>query len=95
MEAYFSDQKMRQATKTQRNIRIMSDNIPKISINESNKASVAKKRNQRERTEYYKAYKRKGRRNPAFKTKEKDAMRSVRKDPVYKTKEREEKHTVT
>ena len=30
MEAYFSDQKMRQAHKTKRNIRIMSDNIPRV-----------------------------------------------------------------
>ena len=72
----------------------MLDNIPRISINESNKASVAKKRNRQEWTEYHKAYKRESGQNPAFKTKENDAMQSVRKDPVYKTKEREAKQSV-
>ena len=79
MEAYFNDQKLRQANK---------------SINESKKASGAKKRHLRERTEYHKAYKRKIRQNPAYKSKEREAMRSARKDPVYKTKEREAKQSV-
>ena len=79
MEAYFNDQKLRQANK---------------SINESKKASGAKKRHLRERTEYHKAYKRKIRQNPAFKSKEREAMRSVRKDPLYKTKEREAMRSV-
>ena len=94
MEAYFNDQKLRQANKTQRNIRIMSNDVPSISINEPKKALGAKKRNLRERTEYYKAYKRKCRQNQAFKTKEREAIRSVRKDTVYKTKEREAKQSV-
>ena len=38
MEAYFNDQKLRQANKTQRNIRIMSNDVPSISINEPKKA---------------------------------------------------------
>ena len=94
MEAYFNDQKLHQANKTQRNIRIMSNDVPSISINEPKKALGAKKRNLRERTEYYKAYRRKCRQNPAFKTKEREAKQSVRKDPVYKTKEREAKQSV-
>ena len=56
LEAYFNDQRLRQANKAQRNVR-------SISIDESKKASGAKKKNLPHRTEYQKAYKRKSRQN--------------------------------
>ena len=89
LEAYFNDQRLRQANKAQRNVRSMSKNVSSISIDESKKAPGAKKKNLPHRTEYQKAYKRKSRQNPAFKLKEREVKQSVRKDLLYKTKERE------
>ena len=95
LEAYFNDQRLRQANKAQRNVRSMSKNVSSISIDESKKASGAKKKkNLPHRTEYQKAYKRKSRQNSAFKLTEREAMRSVRKNPVYKAREREAKQSV-
>ena len=96
LEAYFNDQRLRQANKAQRNVRSMSKNVSSILIDESKKASGAKKKkkNLPHRTEYQKAYKRKSRQNSAFKLKEREAKQSVRKDPAYKAKEREAKQSV-
>ena len=44
LEAYFNDQRLRQANKAQRNVRSMSKNVSSLSIDESKKASGAKKR---------------------------------------------------
>ena len=50
MEAYFHDQKMRQAYKAKRNIKNMSNNASKTTVEDSNKKKKC-------RTEYYKSYK--------------------------------------
>ena len=44
LEAYFNDQRLRQANKAQRNVRSMSKNVSSISIDESKKSSGAKKK---------------------------------------------------
>ena len=91
MEAYFNDQRLRQAQKGQRRV----SSISSVSVEESKKALGAKRKNYR--TEYYKVYKRKCRQNAAFKPKERvyllESKQSARKDPVFKTKERESKQS--
>ena len=86
MDAYFYDQRLRQAKKAHKNVRSVSDNVPIISINELKEASGANKQNLHHRTEYYKSYKRKSRQNPALRAKqrvkEREAKQSIRKDPV-------------
>ena len=81
MEAYFNDQRLRQAQKAQ----IKQSIMPSISMAESKKALGAKRK--KNRTEYYKTYRRKCRQNPAFKAKERDSKQSVRTNPVFKAKE--------
>ena len=95
MEAYFHDQRLRQANKTQSEVRGISSDLSSISIEKSKKALGAKRKAFQDRTEYFKLYKRKCRQNSAFKAKEtvyqKELKQSARKDPVFKTKERESK----
>ena len=81
MEAYFNDQRLRQAHKAQ----IKQSIMPSISMSESKKALGAKRKNNR--MEYYKTYRRKCRQNPAFKAKERDSKQSVRTNPDFKAKE--------
>ena len=52
LEAYFNDQRLRQANKAQRNVRSMSKNVSIISINESKKASGAKKKKKESTTSH-------------------------------------------
>ena len=99
MEAYFNDQRLRQANKAQNNVRSMSNNVPIISINdEPKKALGANKKNLHHRTGYFKSYRRKSRQNPAFRAKERikerETKQSVRKEPSYKAKEKEAKQSV-
>ena len=89
MEAYFNDQRLKQAKKKQSNVRKISNVSSSISIEESKKASEAKTK--KLRTEYYKIYKRRMRQNLLFKAKEGESRQFARKDPVFKTKERESK----
>ena len=81
MEAYSNDQRLRQAHKAH----IKQSIMPSISMAESKKALGAKRKNNR--MEYYKAYRRQCRQNPAFKAKERDSKQSVRTNPVFKAKE--------
>ena len=89
LEAYFIDQRLRQAHKTQRKVRSISNNASSIFNGESIKHSGAKKG--KDRSEYYKVYKRRCRQNAVFKAKEiiyqRDLKKSARKDPVFKAKE--------
>ena len=98
IEAYFNDQRLRQANKTQKNVRSMSNNVPIRSINEAKEASGANTKNLNHRTEYYKRYKRNSRQNQALRAKERIKERgtkqSVRKDHSFKAKEREAKQSV-
>ena len=57
------------------------------------KALWAKRKEFKDRSEYFKIYKRKCRQNSAFKGKERDSKQSARKDPVFKAKERESKQS--
>ena len=95
MEAYFNDQRLRQANKTQSEPRSISNDLSSISIEKSKKAYRAKRKEFQDRKEYFKIYKSKFRQNSAFKAKEtvyqKQSKQSARKDPVFKTKERESK----
>ena len=81
MEAYFKNQRLRQAHKAQIKLSSMSS----MSMEESKKSLGAKRKNNR--LEYYKLYKRKCRQNAAFKTKEKQSKKSARAHPVFKAKE--------
>ena len=95
MEAYFNDQRLRQANKTQSEPRSISNDLSSISIEKSKKAYRAKRKEFQDRKEYFKIYRSKCRQNSAFKAKEtvyqKQSKQSARKDPVFKTKERESK----
>ena len=95
MEAYFNDQRLRQANKTQSEPRSTSNDLSSISIEKSKKAYRAKRKEFQDRKEYFKIYKSKCRQNSAFKAKEtvyqKESKQFARKDPVFKTKERESK----
>ena len=93
MEAYFNDQRFRQANKTESEGRSISNDLSSISNENSKRALGAKKKEFRNRTEYFQTYKRKCRQNSAFKAKERESKRSVRKDPVFKTKERASKQS--
>ena len=90
MEAYFHDQIMRQAYKAKRNIKIMSNNASKTTVEDSNKKKKC-------HTEYYKSYKQRCRQNSAFKANEiiyqRESKQSARKDPVFQRKERESKQS--
>ena len=85
LEAYFDDQRLRQAKKTHSNVRSISSVLSSISTEESKNASRAKTK--KLRTEYYKIYKRQSRENLAIKAKERQSKQSARRNPVFKAKE--------
>ena len=84
LDAYFKDQHVRQAKKTQSNASAQHKYVSKIK-------SLSKKRKPRYRTEYYKISKQLSRMDPTFKAKElmnqKESKQSARKDPAFKAKE--------
>ena len=84
LEAYFKDQNVRQAKKTQSNACAQHKYASKIE-------SLSKKRKPRYRTEYYKISKQLSRMDPTFKAKElmnqKESKQSARKNPTFKAKE--------
>ena len=67
MEAYFNDQRLRQAMKTQSNVRSISYDLSSISIIDSKKSSGSKRK--KLHNEYYKNYRRQSRQNPVFRAK--------------------------
>ena len=85
LEAYFNDQTLRQAKKTQSNVRSISNVLSTISIEESKKASGAKTK--KGRSEYYKIYKKQYRQSLAFKSKERESKQFARRNPVFRAKE--------
>ena len=89
LEAYFDDQRLRQAKKTHNNVKSVTSVLSRTSTVESKNISRAKTR--KLRTEYYKIYIRQSRESLAFKSKERQLKQSTRKDPVFKRKERESK----
>ena len=95
MEAYFNDQRLRQAMKTQSNVRSIPNDSSSISIKDIKKSSGSKRK--KLRIEYYKNYKRQSRQNPEFRAKEtiyqRESKRSARKNPAFKTKERKSKQS--
>ena len=95
MEAYFNDQRLKQAMKTQSNVRSIPYDLSSVSIKDSKKSSGAKRK--KLRIEYYKNYRRQSRQNPAFKANEtvyqRESKQSARKNPAFKTKERESKQS--
>ena len=93
MQGYFNDQRLRQAKKTQSEVRSIAIDLASISIEKSKKALGAKRNKHQNRTEYNKTYMRKYRQNSAFKAKERESKQSARKDPFFKTKERESKQS--
>ena len=93
IEAYFNDQRLRQAYKSHTEVRSLSNDLSSIAIEKSKKALWAKRKEFKDRSEYFKIYKRKCRQNSAFKGKERDSKQSARKDPVFKAKERESKQS--
>ena len=97
MEAYFNDQRLRQANKSYSEVRRISNDLSSIAIELPKKASWAKRKEFKDRSEYFKIYKRKCRQDLAFKGKERDyekeSKQSARKDPVFKEKERESKQS--
>ena len=97
MEAYFNDQRLRQANKSYSEVRSISNDLSSIAIELPKKASWVKRKEFKDRSEYFKIYRRKCRQNLAFKGKERDyqkeSKQSARKDPVFKAKERESKQS--
>ena len=94
IEAYFNDQRLRQAYKSHTEVRSISNDLSSIAIEKSKKKALwAKRKEFKDRSEYFKIYKRKCRQNSAFKGKERDSKQSARKDPVFKVKERESKQS--
>ena len=87
IEAYFNDQRLRQAYKSHTEVRSISIDLSSIAIDKSKKALWAKRKEFKDRSEYFKIYKRKCRLNSAFKGKERDSKQSARKDPVFRAKE--------
>ena len=87
MEAYFSDQRLRQANKSQSEVKSISNDLSSIAIEKSKKALWAKRKEFKDRSEYFKIYKRKCRQNSAFKGKERDSKQSARSDPAFRAKE--------
>ena len=85
LESYFNDQTLRQAKKTQSNVRSISNVLSSISIEESKKASGAKTK--KGRSEYYKIYKKQSRQSLAFKSKENESKQFARRNPVFRAKE--------
>ena len=82
MQAYFNDQKLRQANKTQSEVRSISNDLSSISIEKSKRALGAKRNELGNRTEYFKTYKRICRQNSVFKAKERESKQSARRNPV-------------
>ena len=68
MEAYFNDQQLKQAMKTQSYVRSIPYDLSSVSIKDSKKSSGAKRK--KLCIEYYKNYKRQSRQNPVFKANE-------------------------
>ena len=85
MEAYFKDQRLKQANKAQNKVQNISSNASNTLIKESKKE--LKNSKFKHRTEYYKNYKRKCRQNEAFQTRERESKQSARKNPSFKAKE--------
>ena len=89
MEAYFNDHRLKQAMKTQSNVRSIPYDLLSVSIKDSKKSSGTKRK--KLRIEYYKIYRRQSRQNPAFKANEtvyqRESKRSARKDALFKSKE--------
>ena len=73
MESYFNDQRLRHAKKSQNEIQSISIDLSSIAIEKSKKALWAKRKEFRDRNEYFKIYRRKCRQNSAFKGKERDS----------------------
>ena len=59
MQAYFNDQRLRQANKIQSEVRIIANDLASTSIEKSKKALGAKRNKLQNRTEYFKTYMRK------------------------------------
>ena len=87
MQAYFNDQRLRQANKTQSEVRSIANDLASISIEKSKKALGAKRDKLQNRTEYFKTYMRKYRQFSAFKAKERESKQSARRNPVFRAKE--------
>ena len=85
MEAYFRDQRLKQANKAQSKVQNISSNASNTLIKESKKELKTSKF--KHRTEYYKNYKRICRQNEAFQTRERESKQSARKNPSFKAKE--------
>ena len=69
MQAYFNDQRLRQANKTQSELRSIANDLASLSIKKSKKALGAKRNKLQNRTEYFKTYMRKYRQFLASKQK--------------------------
>ena len=93
MEAYFNDQGLRQANKSYSEVRSISNDLSSIANELPKKASWAKRKEFKDRSEYFKICKRECRQNLALKGKERDyqkeSKQSARNDPVFKAKERD------
>ena len=87
MQAFFNDQRLRQANKTQSEVRSIANDLASISIEKSKKALGAKRNKLQNRTEYFKTYMRKYRQFSAFKAKERESKQSARRNPVFRAKE--------
>ena len=91
MEAYFNDQRLRQANKSYSEVRSISNDLSSIAIELPKKASLAKRKEFKDRSQNFKIYRRKCRQNLAFKGKERDyqkeSKQSARKNPVFRAKE--------
>ena len=88
MESYFNDQRLRHAKKSQNEVRSISIDLSSRAIEKSKKALWAKRKEFRDRSEYFKIYRRKCRQNSAFKGKERDSKQSARSDPAFRAKEK-------
>ena len=87
IEAYFNDQRLRHAYKSHTEVRSISNDLSSIAIEKSKKALWAKRKEFKDRSEYFKIYKRKCRQNSAFKGKERESKQSARQNPVFRAKE--------
>ena len=87
IEAYFNDQRLRQAYKSHTEVRSISNDLSRIAIDKSKKALWAQRKEFKDRSEYFKIYKRKCRQNSAFKGKERESKQSARQNPVFRAKE--------
>ena len=88
MESYFNDQRLRHAKKSQNEVQSISIDLSSKAIEKSKKALWAKRKEFRDRSEYFKIYRRKCRQNSAFKGKERDSKQSARSDPAFRAKEK-------